>query len=195
MRISSMLVASTALLILIPEAQGAPRYVASNLMHGGYHDDQITPNSWFISGVSVGEEGATAIALYRAAALVDATGASEVRITKQMIKQRHEIYGGGVKKETALLKVVAVRSPADRQLCEMKSAERCVTVSTATLMAQYGPLLGQPTIPKTKTADASSTRSTSLARLPVAPPKRSLSPYEAGRAAGEAALAASGGAN
>jgi hypothetical protein len=207
--------------VMASAAQAAARYEPANVFGTGYADEQVSPGVWSVRGASATPEGGHAIAIYRAAELMQQAGADEMRIVRQKIvtTSRGNRYGGSITfvREVAHLTVRAVRDPADRTACEEKDAKRCVTVSVAKMLAQFGPQLGQSAGPHPELAAgqpgvriggpipddlvrAFNARQAALGRLPVMPaanapdglpaPERQLSAYELGRQAALAARAA-----
>lgn len=128
-------------------AQAAARYEPANVFGSGYADEQVSPGIWKVRGASATPDGGHAIAIYRAAELMQQAGVGEMRIVQQKIvtttrTDRYHTQSSFVR-EVAHLTVRAVRDPADRIACEEKDARHCVTVSVAKMLAQFGPLLGQ----------------------------------------------------
>ncbi len=207
--------AALTLGLVAATANAGPRYEHANLFGSGYSDKQVAPGTWDVHAASATPDGGHAIALYRAAELARAAGATELRITRQKIITISRTDRSGrpmmFVREVAKLRVRAVQSEADRSACEEKEARRCVTVPVARLFAQFGPSLGQdagpnPTAlaaqpvvrvgialpPAVLARLAAQSSAQPLAAPVMSVPTRALSPYELGRQQGRAALAASG---
>jgi len=135
--------AGVALVAVATAAGAAARYEPANLFGTGYADEQVSPGVWSVRGASAKPDAGHAIAIYRAAELAQATGASEMRIVRQRIVVTSQGNSHMFVREVAHLTVRAVRDPVDRTACEEKKAERCITVSVAKMLAQFGPELGQ----------------------------------------------------
>ncbi|PXA87253.1 hypothetical protein DMC47_32495 [Nostoc sp. 3335mG] len=195
------------------------RYQPANVFGTGYADEQVAPGVWNVRGASGTEDAGHAIAIYRAAELAQAAGASEMRIVRQKIVVTSRANTHMFVREVAHFTVRAVRDPADRTACEEKKPERCVTVSVDKMLAQFGPELGQSPGPHPELAAARTrvevssgpipielirafnARQAAMGRAPLLPaaaqpvaalstPQRPLSAYDQGRLAGAAARAA-----
>lgn len=143
-----MFVAGVTSIAIASDAGAAARYQPANLFGTGYADEQLSPGVWEVRGASATPDGGHAIAIYRAAELAQAAGVSEIRVVRQKIvtTSRVDRYSRtpiGFVREVAHLTVRAVRDPADRSACEERDARRCVTLSVAKMLAQFGPELGE----------------------------------------------------
>lgn len=153
--IASFLVLA-GLLSAAATAQAEPKYRARGLLHTGYSERLVSPGVWAVKGSSHDDGGSTAVALYRAAELAAADGATEIRVVTQKIKgvtvTRHGFSIGY--SEVANLMVRAVRTPADRTACDMPDPRKCLTLPVAGILARYGPAMGMPAARPGETAAA-----------------------------------------
>ncbi len=200
-------------------------YQPYHLLGTGYRDHVDPDGTWKTWGFSHDLEGGRMLALYRAAELADDQGIAALRIVDQGITVEERRGPGGrpdrIVSEIAHFSMRPVRTATDLTVCAMRHTDRCLTLSTAKVLAAYGPLLHQRDVPKTPgllvagaaygapanpwqvqlmaalARRAGSIVTPAVAPLPAAPESAAtadaaLDPYEAGRRAGLAALAASG---
>lgn len=140
-----------ALLLIAAAAPAQVEYQPDGLFRDGWSERALAPGRWEVKGTSGAHEGGVAVALYRAAELAQADGASELRVVKQQVRttttrtrSSHAEIGYH---ERATVTMRAVHGPADRTACDMPNPGKCMTLSVAGVMARFGPVLGRAAPP------------------------------------------------
>lgn len=130
------------------QAEAKQSFRPRGFMKTGYSDQVVKPDVWEIRSSAREHSESVGVALYRAAQLVDQAGAREFRIVRQKVKTttvtRRNTYDEISYHEVATLTVRVIRTEQDRSACDMPEADKCMTLSVASVMATYGPGLLMP---------------------------------------------------
>lgn len=147
----SKIVKSALAVVLVASAMpvaAEPGYEPRGFLRNGYSEKALGPGQWRVRGSSREQGGSVGVALYRAAELAAATGAAELRVTKQKVSTQTMTERNSGRQmsyhEATDLTVRAVRSAPDRTACDMADAAKCLTLPVAGLLATYGPRLTMP---------------------------------------------------